>query len=242
MQEINYARQESSAQSSDERAYRCRVCDGPVEWPRLVCRKCWRRETEEQEWESYLEFVGSDDATPGDRQPQVKIGRRRAKQGASPMLVVLCGPSHSGKTTFAKKLRGNFTIISSDEIRGRLSKSFNGAELEREVWDAFESAKCKALKEGHNVVLDACHMSERARQHSLQGPNSHHRKICVVFDLPFRTIRERCLGEKGMSLREVERMWRDFQKDRPTRKGLKLQDFDEVCFVPHARSQQRILV
>jgi len=63
MQEINYTRQERSAQSSERKEYRCRVCDGPVEWPDLVCRECWRRDREEQEWEIYLEFLDGDDTT-----------------------------------------------------------------------------------------------------------------------------------------------------------------------------------
>ncbi len=104
MQEINYARQESSARSSpiasseevakvifgragsasedkeDEpacREYRCRVCDGPVEWPDLVCRKCWQRNREEQEWESYLDFLDGDDTAPGNREPSNKDASRR---------------------------------------------------------------------------------------------------------------------------------------------------------------------
>ena len=62
MQEINRARQESSARRSERKEYRCRVCDGSVEWPDLVCKECWQREQEEQEWESYLEFMSSDDS------------------------------------------------------------------------------------------------------------------------------------------------------------------------------------
>ncbi|HUU16660.1 MAG TPA: AAA family ATPase [Sedimentisphaerales bacterium] len=169
MQEINYARQERSAWSSKRNEYRCRVCDGPVEWPDLVCRKCWQRDREEQEWESYLDFLDGDDTTPGNRKRPVEDGCSRSIHCERPMLVVLCGPSHAGKSTFAKRLSGNFTIISSDEIRKRLSVSFNGAELEEKVWDTFESAKCKALKEERNVILDACHISKRARWHSLQG-------------------------------------------------------------------------
>ncbi len=258
MQEINNARQESSARSSpiasseevaevifgragsasedkeDEpvrREYRCRVCDGPVEWPDLVCRKCWQRDRKEQEWESYLDFLESDDTTPGNRERPVEDGCSRSIHGERPMLIVLCGPSHTGKSAFARKLRRNFTIISSDEIRKRLSVSFNGAELKEKVWDTFESAKCKALKEERNVILDACHISKRARWHSLQGPNAHHRKICVVFDLPLRTIQQRCLKEKRMSLEEAERMWEDFQNSKPTPEELRSQGFDEVYFV-----------
>lgn len=148
-----------------------------------------------------------------------------------PILVVLCGPSHVGKTTFARRFCQNFTIISPDEIRKRLSVSFGDSKHEARVWDIYESIKCKALEEGHNVMLDACHISEQARWHSMQGPNAHHRKICVVFDLPFRIIRERCLKTRRVSIEEVERMWKDFQKGKPTQEELNLQGFDEVHFV-----------
>lgn len=149
----------------------------------------------------------------------------------SPILVVLCGPSHAGKTAFTKRLRDDFTIISPEEIRKRLSVSFGDSKRESKVWDIYESVKRKALKEGRNVVLDACHISKRARWHSLQDPNAQYRKICVVFDLHFRTIRERCLKEGRVSLKEVERMWKDFQNSKPTTEELKLQGFDEVYFV-----------
>jgi len=235
MQEINHARQESSAQCSGRKQYRCRVCDGPVEWPDLVCRECWRRDREEQEWESYLEFVGSNDTTPGNQQPRVEDGCRKSVPPERPMLIVLCGPSHAGKTMFAQRLRGNFTIISSDEIRKRLCVDFEDSKHESKVWDIYEAMKCKALKEERNVILDACHISKRARWHSLQGPNAQHRKICVVFDLHLRIVRERCLKEKRMSLKEAERMWRAFQKNKPTIDALKAEGFDEVYFIREHR-------
>ncbi len=258
MQEINYGRQESSARSSpiasseevaevifgragsasedkeDEpagREYMCRVCDSPVEWPHIVCRECWDREQKEQEWESYLDFLDGDDTTPGNPESSAEDRSCRSIHCERPMLIVLCGPSHTGKSAFARKLRRNFTIISSDEIRKRLTGSFRSSKDETKVWNVFESMKCKALKEGRNVILDACHMSKRARWHSVQGPNARYRKICVVFDLPFRTIRERCLKEKRVPLKEVKRMWRDFQRSKPTREELRSQGFDEVYFV-----------
>jgi len=154
--------------------------------------------------------------------------------GRAPLLLVLCGPSHAGKTTFANRLcmsGRRFTVISPDNIRQRLRLRFGDPEHEGEVWDIYESMKRKALSKGRNVILDACHISKRARWHGLQGPNAGHRKICVVFDLPLRTIRERCIKEKRVSLQKVERMWRAFQKSKPTVKGLKAEGFDEVYFV-----------
>lgn len=151
--------------------------------------------------------------------------------GYPPLLVVLCGPSHAGKSTFAQALSKGFTIISPDEIRARLAVSFGDSEHEAKVWDIYESMKCKALKQGRNVLLDACHMSKQARWHSLQGPSANHRKICVVFDLPLRTIRARCRRAKRLALKEAVRMWKAFQESKPTRKELKQLGFDEVFFV-----------
>ena len=160
-----------------------------------------------------------------------------------PMLVDLCGPSHAGKTTFAQRLvevGNNFEIISPDKIRKQLSIGFQDSRYESRVWDIYESMKRKALEKGCNVVLDACHITEKARWHALQGPNQHHRKICVVFDLPLRTVMERCDKEKRVSSKEVRRMWQAFQRSKPSPQELKLQGFDDVCFIKerHVRAMQ----
>ncbi|RKY12754.1 MAG: hypothetical protein DRP65_00090 [Planctomycetota bacterium] len=175
---------------------------------------------------------------------QMKALRRAEPEesgiGESPKLIVLCGPSHAGKTTLAQRLCRSFTVISSDEIRKRLPGSVEGSKRETKVWNVFESMKCEALKKKHNVVLDACHISKRARWHSLQGPNAHHVKICVVFDVPLRAIRERCLKQKRVPLNEVEQMWKGFQSTKPTEDELRLQGFDEVCFVKEVRKCQSV--
>lgn len=150
------------------------------------------------------------------------------------MLIVLSGPSHAGKSTLAREISevcGNFRIISPDQIRKQLSVGFGAPECENKVWNIYESMKRQALEDGHNVVLDACHMSEQARWHSLQGKNSNFRKICIVFDLPLGTIRERCIREKRLPLSEAERMWEAFQKSKPTEQELKRLGFNEVYFI-----------
>ncbi len=159
-----------------------------------------------------------------------KLFRLQVTRG-SPLLVVLSGPSHAGKSTFARRLGENFTTISSDEIRRELNIGFQGREHEAGVWKLFESRKCKALEENRNVIIDACHISKQARWHSLQGPNTNHRKICIVFDWPLGVIRDRCLKAKRVSLNEVERMWNAFEESKPTAEDLKKEGFDEIYFV-----------
>jgi predicted kinase len=95
----------------------------------------------------------------------------------------------------------------------------------------FDFLKRKALEEGRDVVLDACHMSKRARWHAVEGPSGHHRKICIVFDLPCQVIRARCLRAKRLPVSEAERMWRAFQDLKPRRHELKLEGYDEVYFI-----------
>ena len=78
------------------------------------------------------------------------------------------------------------------------------------------------------MVLDACHLSRRARWHSLQGPNDGHRKVCTVFDLPLGAILARCRRTGRLPLDEAERMWRAFQASKPTAEELRRLGFDEV--------------
>lgn len=144
-------------------------------------------------------------------------------------LIVLCGTSHSGKSDYARQYEVTHTIISSDEIRAELGVKYG--EAEDKVWQIFAARKFEAMLRLDNIILDACHISKRARSHSLQGPNAHHRKICVAFDLPLRTIRERCCKEERVCLKEVERMWKDFQDNKPTAEQLKREGFDEVYFI-----------
>jgi predicted kinase len=148
-----------------------------------------------------------------------------------PELVVLCGPSHSGKSTFANRFFGDCVIISSDKIREQFDTKFGVNRRETEVWKAFEARKRKAARDGYDIVLDACHMSDKAREHAIEGISRRYRKRCFVFDLPLRIVWARCLKAERLPLKEVERMWRAFQDSKPSPEELKLQGFDAVCFM-----------
>jgi len=158
-----------------------------------------------------------------------KIAERLANLARQrPVLVVLCGPSHSGKSTFAGTLRGQFVVINSDTVRQRATGVPAPSRDEEAVWRTFEYLKRQALERGRNVVLDACHMSRRARWHSLQGPNAGHRKVCVLFDLPLETVLARCRKTARLPPQEVERMWRAFQTMKPAPSELRREGYDEV--------------
>ena len=161
---------------------------------------------------------------PGIRRPGQRATARR-------MVVVLCGPSHAGKTTFAKQCCGGLAIVSSDAIRKQHGATFARRRGEDKVWQSFESQKRRALRDGRDVVLEACHMSARARWHALQGPNARHRKICIVFDLPWEAVRRRCGADGRLPLEEVRRTWKAFDACKPSRDDLLREGFDEAYFV-----------
>ena len=168
----------------------------------------------------------------GAKNEAARIAERLASLGRKrPVLVVLCGPSHSGKSTFAGALRGRFVVVNSDTVRQRRTGVTEPSQDEEAVWRTFEYLKRQALERGRNVVLDACHMSREARWHSLQGPSNGHRKVCVLFDLPWRVIRARCRRTGRLPLAEARRMWRAFQGAKPTPIGLLHEGYDEVHVV-----------
>jgi len=148
-----------------------------------------------------------------------------------PIIVVLCGPSHAGKTGFAKRLHKCFKVISSDQIRVELTSCFEQSGSELRVWKVFEAMKRQALKQGDSIILDACHISEQARWHSLQGADGRHTKICIIFDFPWRAIKQRWVRERRVPLKKVRRMWEDFQRRKPTIEELKQLGFDGVYHV-----------
>jgi len=156
-------------------------------------------------------------------------GRRPAKH--RPILHVLCGPSHAGKSTFAEQHCRGFTVVSSDRIRRGLTGRCPRSRREARTWEVFEQQKQEALRNGRDVVLDACHLSTRARWHSVQSPNARHRKVCIVFDLPLEAILARCRRTGRVALSDVERMWQAFQASKPTAGELRRLGFDEVHLV-----------
>lgn len=106
---------------------------------------------------------GGDGATSGivsaARQSSARSGRKdfgpSPESGEAPVLVVLCGPSHLGDTTFAKQLGEPSRVITSDAVRERLRGRSGPSGREDEVCGTFEAMKLKALEEGRSVVPDA---------------------------------------------------------------------------------------
>jgi len=181
-------------------------------------------------WRAFIKSFASKGKNTNERETVRGNQSGNVPMNAIPSLTVLCGPSHSGKSSFAKELK-NFVIVNSDNIREEITGEYKLSGQEGLVWRTFSARKSIALKNNRNIVLDACHLSPRSRWHALRGVGRNYNKICIVFDIPKRKIRERCLEEKRMRLETVMETWNAFQKSKPSEKELKKEGFDTVYFL-----------
>ncbi len=163
---------------------------------------------------------------PGRRGKVTRLNSVRSRQ--RPRLIVLCGPSHCGKSTLARSLPGQ--VVSSDQVRAALGVKFS-REAPR-FWAVFEDLKQTALMLGGDVILDACHLSKRARWHSVQNAEGYY-KILVVFDVKPSVLLARARKDRRVAIGEVRRMARDF--DRPTLEEAAELGFDEVRVIEGAQ-------
>jgi len=138
-------------------------------------------------------------------------------------FIVLCGPSHCGKSSYAKKAGANYAVISSDIIRNNLTGKTKLSEREDEVWRMFSKCKNEALIDRRNIILDACHITPQARWHALRGVGAEYQKICVLFNVKLKTIISRNGGQEW-----VKEMWQDFQDRRITKQKLLGEGFNKV--------------
>lgn len=99
-----------------------------------------------------------------------------------PTLYVLMGLPGAGKTTWATNQK-NMVHVSSDKIR----KELFGAELlhifNKTVMGIFRVRVRKALLQGHDVIADTCHMTQRQRRQTLTAAPEGTRKILVYIDV-----------------------------------------------------------
>lgn len=142
-------------------------------------------------------------------------------------IIVMCGTSHCGKSTYTRQFKG-YALINSDTIRMNLTGTTQLGEKEEAVWRVFNELKLDSVKKKENIILDACHITPQSRWHALQGVDGY-KKVCVLFIVKLKTIKERC-KEKW-----AEDMWRSFKKVRPTREQLITEGFDEVVIIKEVK-------
>lgn len=148
-----------------------------------------------------------------------------------PELIVLCGVSHSGKSTYAEELvrkypKKKYVIISSDQIREELYGT--RAKETKRVWNEFGRRKFEAISNKQNIILDACHISAQARWRSLQNTEEYKTKI-IVFNILFKELERRWSKEKRLPFFIIKGMLNTFGKI--TKEQLKSEGYKKVEFI-----------
>jgi predicted kinase len=111
-------------------------------------------------------------------------------------IIVLVGLPGSGKSTWAEEYKKeNVTervqIINSDEIRKKITGSYQNFNYEDEVWHEFDNqifaASYQKQPKNFTVIVDATHLSEYRRICTLSAGDNFKHKTMVHFNIPFET-------------------------------------------------------
>jgi len=149
-------------------------------------------------------------------------------------LVLLVGPSGSGKSSFSRKHFLKTEVISSDYCRGLVSDDENDQSATRDAFEVLNFIAGKRLAAGRLTVIDATNVQPEARRPLIDLARKHHViPVAIVLDVP----REVCLKRnearpdrnfgKGV-------VWGQAEALRRSIKGLKKESFGHVTVLSPA--------
>lgn len=107
-------------------------------------------------------------------------------------LVVLIGPSGSGKSSFARKHFRPTEVLSSDYCRGLVSDDENALAATRDAFEVLHFIAAKRLKAGRLTVVDATNVQPEARKPLVALAREYHcLPVAIVLNLPERICQDR---------------------------------------------------
>jgi protein phosphatase len=115
-------------------------------------------------------------------------------------LIVLCGPSGSGKSYFARKFFRPSQIVSSDDCRRMIADDPANQRVSPEAFELFYKIIESRLKYNRLTVADATHLVVKYRTPLIQLAQEYHRPIYLII---FDTDVEHCLKHNALRRRSV---------------------------------------
>src|SRR5437764_9583938 len=110
-------------------------------------------------------------------------------------LVVLMGPTGSGKSTFARKHFKPTEVLSSDYCRGLVSDDENSQDATNDAFDVLRYVAGKRLARGLLTVIDATNVQAEAREPLVKLAREHDAlAAAIVLKLPEDVCHERNRG------------------------------------------------
>lgn len=116
-------------------------------------------------------------------------------------LVVLIGPSGSGKSSFARKFFDPTEVLSSDYCRALVSDDENDRSATGDAFEVLRFIAGKRLARQRLTVIDGDHVQPEARMPLLALAREHHCiPVAIVLDLPPAVCHERNRKRPGRDL------------------------------------------
>src|SRR5438876_11940018 len=107
-------------------------------------------------------------------------------------LVVLIGPSGSGKSMFARKHFRPTEVLSSDACRAMVSDEENNQAVTNDAFEVLHFITAKRLALGRLTVIDATNVQPEARKPLVELARKYHcLPVAIVLNLPERLCQER---------------------------------------------------
>lgn len=138
-------------------------------------------------------------------------------------LVLLVGPSGSGKSVFAKKLFRSTEIVSSDYCRGMVSDDENDQSVSKDAFELLYHIVDTRLKLGRLTVVDATNIQSSARKPLVEIARKRHcLPVAIVFTTPESVCQERNIARPDRDfgphvvrnqLSQMRRGLRDLKKE-----------------------------
>jgi protein phosphatase len=146
-------------------------------------------------------------------------------------LVLLVGPSSSGKSTFARKNFLPTEIVSSDACRALVSDDENDLTATNHAFDVLHTIAAARLKMGKLVVIDALNIRKEDRARLVQlAQENYALAVALVLETPIRTLfdRHETRTDRKFGKSVLERQHDDFKRSLVT---IKKEKFSTVHFV-----------
>jgi len=107
-------------------------------------------------------------------------------------LVVLIGPSGSGKSSFARKHFKPTEVLSSDFCRGLVSDDENSQAATKDAFEVLHFIAAKRLAAGKLTVIDATNVQSEARKPLVARAREYHvLPVAIILNLPEKLCQER---------------------------------------------------
>ena len=107
-------------------------------------------------------------------------------------LVLLIGPSGSGKSSFGRKHFLPTEVVSSDFCRGLVADNENEQSATGDAFELLHAIVRKRLERGRLTVVDATNVQPEARKPLIEIAREYHvLPTAIVFDLPERLCQDR---------------------------------------------------